>query len=288
MASSAVLRSSWGQMSVSDVRGTRWTVTTLTWLHVVATALNGWASSIPSFLAILYRVELGILYTLEALFAEISFFLRASSALKNKGHNYHFYLFTMAPLTFAGPHQSMTWRMSPSLVSVSPSCLLAATAWWAECRTPQMRGTSSASWSWGTCDDGDMVTWHGMGTWAPPALSSCLSWCSFCCNVRRRGRGPGGRGWGSHSGRGTRGAPGGWRGGAGSPHPPHPPGGHCSPESPSMIILDFCEFRKNDRDIIALDQHLIVKELSVWKISSNLNGIISEKFLIFVQIFTAA
>ena len=54
----------------------------LTWLQVVATALNGWASSIPSFLAILYRVELGILYTLEALFAEISFFLRASSALK--------------------------------------------------------------------------------------------------------------------------------------------------------------------------------------------------------------
>ena len=54
----------------------------LTWLQVVATALNGWASSIPSFLAILYRVELGILYTFEALLAEISFFLRASSALK--------------------------------------------------------------------------------------------------------------------------------------------------------------------------------------------------------------
>ena len=59
----------------------------LTWLQVVATALNGWASSIPSFLAILYRVELGILYTLEALLAEISFFLRASSALKKKHVN---------------------------------------------------------------------------------------------------------------------------------------------------------------------------------------------------------
>ena len=59
----------------------------LTWLQVVATALNGWASSIPSFLAILYSVELGILYTLEALLAEISFFLRASSALKIKHVN---------------------------------------------------------------------------------------------------------------------------------------------------------------------------------------------------------
>ena len=54
----------------------------LTWFQVVATALKGCASSIPSFLAILYSVELGILYTLEALLAEISFFLRASRALE--------------------------------------------------------------------------------------------------------------------------------------------------------------------------------------------------------------
>ena len=58
-----------------------------TWFQVVATALKGCASSIPSFLAILYRVELGILYTFEALFADISFFLSASRALNKRINN---------------------------------------------------------------------------------------------------------------------------------------------------------------------------------------------------------
>ena len=169
------------------------------------------------------------------------------------------------PLTFADPHQSMTWRTSLSLVLVFPFCLLSATAWWAGCRKPRRRGRGSASWSWGACDE-DVSGHHNsmMGTWVPLALSSCLSWCSFYCSVRRRGRWPGGRGWGWHSGRGSQGGQGGWTGGAGDPLLL---GGHCSPESPSILNNDYLGFL---REFIALHQHLLVKELSVWKISTNL------------------